>query len=457
MIDTQTFRAAFHSYFTRLLLSPCSVSRPPVYLNRPAQPAHTALSRHDIMAATSLPLALHVTFAVLLIISGSPATFGDGGYGSSGGSTCTASANLACTYRCGDRCGSAAKYSIPFGGTCNSSMRVESSTRPYCKTGCGLSECCQKCGQDRNCAYFQFSSSNNYCYIYRTAVAPPTCDSRASSSTSVGKKCGNGCNDPHFLGGHGTRFEFNGLPDSTFCLFTDRALHLNMRMRGYYDDRTIGASIIRGGKAVRTWIRELGFLWTDAETGAQHSFRLAARDGKETERGEGYIQTIEHDGKRLPLLKIGSFYDLPGGLRFSFNGYEKEGGGFFDVDAYTVQIAGRMTMDVKLRVAHPLLQTADDAQAHINVHFVDVQASPDVHGVMGQTYREGREQRAMQYSSLSLLLRHPFAADGLEGKGFLDGEVEDYRTSGVLKADCTYSAFGGRVLPPVQDVVGSEV
>ncbi|CAI7749795.1 unnamed protein product [Closterium sp. NIES-53] len=125
-----------------------------------------------------------------------------------------------------------------------------------------------------------------------------------------------------------------------------------MRMHGYYDDRTISTSILKGGKAVRTWIKELGIMWINA-AGVKHSFLMAARDGKEMACGEGYMGELEFDGKALPLLSVGSKYALPGGLTLELTGYEKQGGGFFDVDAYSLEVDGLIKLDVKLRPAYP--------------------------------------------------------------------------------------------------------
>ena len=111
------------------------------------------------------------------------------------------------------------------------------------------------------------------CYIYPAGVGTPLCIKSVANSrldgevSTMGKWCPKGEHDPHFLGAHGTRFEFNGLPDKTFCLVTDRRIHVNMAMKGYLDKRTEGASIMRDGRAVRTWIHELGIMWEEEETG----------------------------------------------------------------------------------------------------------------------------------------------------------------------------------------------
>ncbi|CAI5530539.1 unnamed protein product [Closterium sp. Naga37s-1] len=168
-----------------------------------------------------------------------------------------------------------------------------------------------------------------------------------------------------FVGAHSTRFDFNGLPEKNFCLYTDRAVHVNMGMRGYLDSRsTQSAALVVNGSAVRTWIRQLAVMWTDADSDntvsakpAAHSLVLTARDGKEQLRGDsGFLASAEIDGTPLPRLTPGETRSLAGGkLSLEFVGEEKTG------------------------------TTPADAQVHINVMFTDASASSSVHGVMGQT------------------------------------------------------------------------
>ena len=145
---------------------------------------------------------------------------------------------------------------------------------------------------------------------------------------------------------------------------------------------------------------------------------------------------------------MGQTHRKAGGLTLSFSACEKQGG-FYDADVYTLSIQGRLQLRISLRAAHPLLQTPDNAQVHLSVHLTRLVHSEDVHGVLGQTYREGREKRALDYSTLSQLLGRSIAADGSTGKGFLDGQVEEYESSSVLTPDCLFSAYGKRTLPSV--------
>ncbi|CAI7858058.1 unnamed protein product [Closterium sp. NIES-54] len=164
------------------------------------------------------------------------------------------------------------------------------------------------------------------CWLYPPGTAP-RCETQLDNNNGyrikyncsrIGGSCPYTKNDPHFQGAQGTRFEFNGAPEKTFCLLTDRNVHVNMQMRGYYDTRTIGATVLRNGKAVRTWIRALGFVWRAAGGEAEHKFRLVACAGKKQERGDGFLELAEFDGKALPrMTKEGETLSLPRGLAFT--------------------------------------------------------------------------------------------------------------------------------------------
>ena len=245
------------------------------------------------------------------------------------------------------------------------------------------------------------------------------------------------CNDPHFVGAKGTHFDFNGLPGDDYCLFTDSSVHINMHMIGYFDERTVGASVLANGKAVRTWIGNLGIMWKSG--GESHSLVLSARKGPQVERGSGFLASAELDRVALPALQVGETRTLAGGAKLTFD--EISSTGIFPLDVYTVTVPGLFTISVSLRVAHPLLRTPTDAMTHINVVFTEMHPTAKVHGVMGQTFRDDRSSRTMDFKVLGTLLRRAVAADGPSGKGFLDGNTEDYKTSGVAAADCRFSAF----------------
>ncbi|CAI5513170.1 unnamed protein product [Closterium sp. Naga37s-1] len=328
--------------------------------------------------------------------------------------------------------------------------------------------CCNTCAATPLCTYWQYipditidgKKGKGACYLIHDQIDFTCGEMTAQYSTEtkpvplqvrIGGECNPSAkilNDPHLVGAHGTHFDFNGRPDKAFCLLTDRDLHVNMLLRGYYDERTDNAALVVDGKAVHTWIKELGMIWT--AKGVDHKVRIAARGGKQQERGDGFVKSIEIDGEAIPRMQVGDSVTSDGGLTIQFRALEKEGP--FDVDYYLLTIDGLISLDLRLRVAHPKLQTPSDAEAHINVGIAELEHTDAIHGVLGQTYRDDHSQRATDFQKLIASLHRPISADGAEGQGFLDGTPRSYEASDVLAVDCAYTAYGrARQVMPVQE------
>ena len=144
----------------------------------------------------------------------------------------------------------------------------------------------------------------------------------------------------------------------------------------------------------------------------------------------------------IPPLQAGHSASLPGDLTFTNSGPSKTGA--FETDEYEVKVPGLFHLGLTLRAAHYLLRTPDDAMVHLNVRFTEMHPTASVHGVMGQTYRveADRADKEQEFQAMGSLLRHPVAADGATGKGFLDGTTADYLTSADDAANCRFSAYG---------------
>ncbi|CAI5529237.1 unnamed protein product [Closterium sp. Naga37s-1] len=282
-------------------------------------------------------------------------------------------------------------------------------------------------------------------------VATQTANAATYPLSFVGGLC-NGTalveNDPHLTGAHGTHYDFTGRLDKSFCLFSDRRFHVNMHLDGYQGaPPAISASaksneIKDSSTELHTWIKEVGVVWMTPD-GANHTLRMVARKGKQQERGEnGFLSLLEVDGTTTVPPSVGESISTNSGLVVTKVAEEKEGP--FDVDQFKVRVAGLGELDVRVRVAHPLLQTPTEAEAHFNVELSDVKMTSAAHGVLGQTFRNSPEQlqRAVKYSHLAALLHHPVDVDKAEGKGFLDGEVEDYISSSIVAPDCKYASYG---------------
>jgi len=61
--------------------------------------------------------------------------------------------------------------------------------------------------------------------------------------------------DPHFEGANGVQFDFNGGIGKSYCIMADTKVQVNALLKGYYDNRTEGATAVGDGKALRTWMR----------------------------------------------------------------------------------------------------------------------------------------------------------------------------------------------------------
>jgi hypothetical protein len=264
---------------------------------------------------------------------------------------------------------------------------------------------------------------------------------QASSKPAV--FVGGGCNplagvtdDPHFTGAHGTKYDFNGELDKSFCLVTDNDFHINALLKGYKSDVTYHATVGPDGKAIRSWIHEVGFLWKGG-----HKLHMVARDGKQQGRGNGFIASATLDGTLLTLpTQVGQTVSKSG-MSLTFQGVGKIGP--YEIEQYGLKIDDYIEASISLRVAHQLLQTPESAEVHFNLKFDEIKVTPKVHGVLGQTYRDTPSQlkKAMLYSELSQLLGQPIQADGPTGQGFLEGSVQDYESTNVLQADCRVSAY----------------
>ncbi|GJP44405.1 hypothetical protein CLOM_g13716 [Closterium sp. NIES-68] len=272
------------------------------------------------------------------------------------------------------------------------------------------------------------------------------------------------------------------LPERSFCLFSDPELHINMRLGGYLDRRTTLTNPANQ-PTPRVWIRELGFVWrsptegdaTSGKSGKEgpvHNMRFVARRGPQEARGEGYLAALEVDGTLVPRLMLGDELSLfDGQATVTLDAHEKSGPGGADVDKYKIRIEGLLEAEVRVRAAHPLLQRDGDAMVHLNLELEQVHYSMDVHGVLGQTYRDEamEEGSNLDYSVISALLHETARAEetaesqavvsipeqqkGIsetqqtEGfssvwSGKLQGSPRDYQVSDILRADCKFAVFG---------------
>ncbi|CAI5480907.1 unnamed protein product [Closterium sp. Yama58-4] len=251
-------------------------------------------------------------------------------------------------------------------------------------------------------------------------------------------------NDPHFTSAHDTHFDFTGRLDKSFCLFSDRRFHVNMHLNGYQGSPPVLPLSAKSSESItelNTWIKELGVVWITLDD-ANRTLRMVACKGNRQEHQESsFISLIQIDG--LPAIPppVGESITTESGWWLPKSKRIKRGRSTWISFGCTWRGWGNWTC---VRVAHSLLQTPTEVEAHFNVELSNVVISSAVHGVLGQTFRNTPKQlqRAVKYSHLAALLHHPVDVDKAEGKGFLDSEVEDYISSSVVAPDYKYASYG---------------
>ena len=171
-----------------------------------------------------------------------------------------------------------------------------------------------------------------------------------------------------------------GVPGQTYCLFTDAHLHINALFGGRFEGEGAGAKAL-------TWIREVGILW------GHHTLTLKARKGADSKYGNGYMSSIEVDGKRITLSQPGDTRsDVVEGLVLKWvEGRTRDGDDLTDM--YEIVIANTLMMQLTLRPEIAALRTPLDGVVHFNLNFTGVRLSSKAHGVLGQTYRDDHKDR----------------------------------------------------------------
>eukprot|EP00271_Cylindrocystis_brebissonii_P015060 TRINITY_DN369_c0_g2_i1.p1 TRINITY_DN369_c0_g2~~TRINITY_DN369_c0_g2_i1.p1 ORF type:complete len:415 (-),score=56.78 TRINITY_DN369_c0_g2_i1:1859-3103(-) len=317
--------------------------------------------------------------------------------------------------------------------------------------------CCNQCRQAEGCAYWSYHVKTGLCSLFAEGlcggVAGSAEDEEAYDPQQLDSYVGGMCIVPRKVEAvYALEQEVKLLEEKSFCLVTDKSLHINMLLGGYYDARTMGANSVHDGMTVRTWIREMAVLWT-AE-GKVHTLLMSARRGADKERLDGYMESIMVDGTAVPRLTLGDELNLFDGQAIvSFESFEKTGP--YDVDVYKVRVTDLLEAEVRLRIAHPLLQLDSDAEVHMNVDILDLDFSEAVHGVLGQTYRAEKVAQALNYAVLSDLMYVTNTAEtGAKRVASMDGPAAKYLTSSVTSPDCAYAQF---TVSRTEELPGSQV
>ncbi|CAI5495552.1 unnamed protein product [Closterium sp. Naga37s-1] len=294
-------------------------------------------------------------------------------------------------------------------------------------SGGTLESCCRACAGDKACHAYHFFPSKRLadnanvrgfidgvqCYLLEKSAGsgrtaglrhPYSGDGREQDAMAayyplswVGGSCDTSRldnTDPRITGAHGTLFDFPGQLGKSFCLLADRRIHINVLLQSHQGQESATAAALAAAGMPRrvaegslhVWVKEVGVVWVSgASGGRQHSLRMVARSGNQQDRGaHGFLALMQVDGADVAPPR---FHDdlavvgADGSVEIRKTAEDEDGP--FDVDTYEVAIEGLGKVHVSMRVAHPLLQTPEEAETHFNIRVVELQ----VRGVTVVSFR----------------------------------------------------------------------
>eukprot|EP00899_Mesostigma_viride_P027408 jgi/Mesvir1/7852/Mv11787-RA.1 len=250
----------------------------------------------------------------------------------------------------------------------------------------------------------------NTCYqeVYKECCAPATGSTNwPVTPPTVGNSVNPFCipsirSDPHFIAGNGLAYDFMGRAGETYCMFSDQTLHMNMHM--------IGVKSNPSRKA--TWMDAISIMYFPF-----YNITISAESPEGTPFTAAH-GTITVNGKTMKSQKLSTMVRWHG---------------------LTVQrrktrvfVSIENLIDVEIEVVRAAFWKGADGpgQNYLNFKVVSLNATENVHGVLGQTFRSS-------FSGTSEDVK------GKNGEGVIEGSMADYVSSGLLAADCRVSQFLG--------------
>lgn len=173
----------------------------------------------------------------------------------------------------------------------------------------------------------------------------------------------------------------SGEPGKSYCMLSDSHLHINVYHGGRY-----GVWGKNPHKAL-TWIRQIVVFW------GHNQFKFVARQGADWQYGNGYMGRMEFNNHEVHLPQVGTSASLVGGQATISWVSAMVRSGDDDIDIYELKIDGILTLVMRLRPEIPLLRVPEDGTVHFGIEIPFIQVTPNVHGILGQTFRGDHSDR----------------------------------------------------------------
>eukprot|EP00899_Mesostigma_viride_P023606 jgi/Mesvir1/442/Mv11320-RA.2 len=202
--------------------------------------------------------------------------------------------------------------------------------------------------------------------------------------------------DPHFVTPKGSRFDFNGVAGQSYCIISDRLLHVNAHFMGAAGAPMATAA---GGSQpdARTWMDQVAVLYGEDRVLVD----AVSPPGAPYTASFG---TVLVNGR--PLLGRAARTKLPSGLTVARNKMR-----------VLVSVPGIAAIEMETVRAGFWERGSGPGRNFLNLQVKELNSTKVAHGILGQTFSRN-------------------------SVGQIEGNPQEYSTSGIFATDCFFSQFG---------------
>eukprot|EP00899_Mesostigma_viride_P022734 jgi/Mesvir1/3645/Mv14941-RA.1 len=184
-------------------------------------------------------------------------------------------------------------------------------------------------------------------YTYQPVVVPPPPEPSIRS-------------DPHFVAGNGLKYDFMGEAGKTYCMFSDKLVHMNMKMMGAKNDANRKA----------TWMESVSIAYWP-----YYNITISAESPEGTPFTAAH-GTVSVNGKEMKSQKLSTMVRWHG-LTVTRRKTRT-----------TVAISNLLNVEFEVVRATFWEGKEGPGANYLNVKIVGLNVTDNVHGVLGQTFRE---------------------------------------------------------------------
>ncbi|GAQ91043.1 hypothetical protein KFL_007180040 [Klebsormidium nitens] len=240
-----------------------------------------------------------------------------------------------------------------------------------------------------------------------------------------------GCLDPHYtvqissgLASQAFTFDFHGLANKVYCMVSDIALQLNVRMFGISQaSKVIERKADLGDDCfVGTWMDAIGFIHAN-KNGARDNLTIELDHNKA--RNGAFPFRVAYNKEDLTEAMVSQegakWTSQDGGVALACSPDH--------ASILSVDIKGVLSMDISAETEQEII--VDLPIYFVNFQLKNIATTPAVHGFLGQMYAPGAIKERLAMGTL----------EGFRHREYVEG-TDEYEISELTATGCSFSRFG---------------